>query len=333
MADLRRLLNTENADYLQRQARATYINPSSNTDTPESTTWGTGWGPILEDGYTQYFVGHCNNANCTMSYWDYCGGWCAPPGVTQITFEIWGGGGSGAGACCCQQGSPGGAGAYSRRTLCGCDFPGQSLGGFCYLWFLAPPTCCSSCCVGLRGCKTWITGCGLSNFCADGGLPGKTCCFVYYCFNGNGSQPTFGPSCTSFAAGAGAGLGGPGCYTFPPDGFVACDCACGYGGDYAIGGKLGWFRVDCACGDTCWVKLGIPQPGGTRDQCTRYFITKNWGNSCINDIAYCVTGEWPSTSCCGWSMHGQGSPSATSCGGPCCYGWRGSRGLIRITYK
>jgi hypothetical protein len=32
-------------------------------------------------------------------------------------------------------------------------------------------------------------------------------------------------------------------------------------------------------------------------------------------------------------MHGQGAPSATSCAGACCYGYRGSRGLIRITYK
>lgn len=330
MADLRKLLNTENADYLQRQARAAYINPSTNNDTPESTTWGTGWGPILEDGYTQYFVGDCNNQNCVNSYWAYCGGWCAPPGVTQITFEIWGGGGSGAGGCCCQQGSPGGAGAHARKTLCGCDFPGQSLGGMCYLWFLAPPTCCSACCVGLRGCKTYITGCGLSNFCADGGLPGKTCCGVFYV---GGIAPTYGPSCSSFANGSGAGLGGLGCYTFPPDGFVACDCACGYGGDYAVGGKLGWFRVDCACGDNCYVKLGIPQPGGARDQCTRYFITKNMGNACINECIAYSTGEWPGHFCCGWGMHGQGSPSTTSCAGACCYGYRGSRGLIRITYK
>jgi len=328
MADLRKLLDTENSSHLLRQVSSSGITTGI---APISTTWGTGWGPVLTEGYTDYITGNCNNANGDLSYWAYCGGWCAPPGVTRITFEIWGGGGSGGGSCCCQQGNPGGAGAFSTKTICACDFQGNSLGGHCYLWFLAQPTCCSACCMGLRGCKTYITGCGLTNFCADGGLFGKTCCYAFYA---GGSSPTYGPSCSSYSNGSGAGLGGEGCYTFPPDSSTfACDCACGYGGDYHIGGKLGWFRVDCACGDTCYVKLGIPQSGGTRDQCTRYFITKNNGNSCINLVASQLTGEWPTNPLCCWAMHGQGAPSSTSCAGSCCYGFRGTRGLIRIHYK
>ena len=350
MADLRKLTRTENADRLKRQALtglASTITGRIESDIapPEkgiggniyhndvNTSWGTSWGPYKPDGFTMFWGGHCWNENCNANYNRWCSAFCAMPGTSEITFEIWGGGGSGGGACCCQQGSPGGAGAYARKTIRGCDFPGGTLGGFCYLVYPGPPTCCSQCCTGIRGCKSYITGCGLDNFCADGGLPGKTCCYVYY---SGADSPTYGPLCSAHelrtaATNTSVG-GGPGCYIFPPDGYDWCDCACGYGGDYHVGGKLGWFRVNCACGDTCWVTLGIAQPGGVRDQCTRYVVARNWGNACINEYVACTWGEMTGD-VCGRGMWGQGAPSATSCGGPCCYGYRGSRGLVKITFK
>lgn len=337
--DLRKLQNKENQQYLKGATSA--IRPPSVTgaastvyayelqfdpSNPVHTAWGTGYGAYKPDGWTQFYAGDCWMGACDSTYRFWCPGFCVMPGVTELTFEIWGGGGGGAGACNCQQGNPGGAGAYARKTLRGCDFPGGTLGGFCYLLFIGPTTCCSSCCEGVRGCKTYITGCGLSNFCADGGLPGKTCCcaFVEEKVAGVGTMPKFGAQCYGRNWG---------CYTFSPTGFEWCDCACGYGGDYHIGGKLGYFRTFCACGDQCLVTLGIPQPGGFTTQCTRYFNARNFGNSCNQHPAWYQSGEWPGSQCCGPGMPGQGAVSATSTGGSCCQGMPGKSGLVKITFK
>jgi len=56
------------------------------------------------------------------------------------------------------------------------------------------------------------------------------------------------------------------------------------------------------------------------------------GNACNNEWSRCVRGNlgWAT----GQSGHlpGVGGPSATSCGGGCCYGYPGAAGLVRITY-
>ena len=110
-------------------------------------------------------MSYCNMHNCDDSYRHYyMQYWCVPCGTTSITWEIWGGGGSGGGACCCQQGVPGGAGAYARKTL---HYP-EIQGGWCYCMYVASSTCCSQCCCGIRGCKSYVCGCNLSNFCVEG---------------------------------------------------------------------------------------------------------------------------------------------------------------------
>jgi hypothetical protein len=319
MSDLRKLLNTENQSELQKR-----------TCGFQSTQWGSGWGNVLLDGFTNYYPGYCWTDNCDNSYRQWCPGFCVIPGVTTVQFEIWGGGGSGAGACCCQQGSPGGSGAYAMKTLCASDLGVDTLGGMCYLLFIAPPTCCSACCVGLQGCKSYITGCGLSNFCADGGMPGRTCCYIFHDAHGANLTGTWGPGGTGKSAWNSAG-----CYTLDPVSGTcyACDCACYYGADFGVAGRPGWFRVDCICGNNCFVRTGLAQPGGFRDKCVRYVIHRNEGNACLNQRNSCVMGEWSGGVQCGNGMRGQGAPSATSCAGGCCYGWRGSAGLIRITYR
>lgn len=105
----------------------------------------------------------------------YCSPWVVPAGVTCLTFEIWGAGGAGAPMCCCTcyGGTAGGGGAYSMKTLAvtpgdsyafvvGCGGCGSSQ------WYQA--NACGCC-----GSKTYITGNGLSNFCALGGKGGVWC--------------------------------------------------------------------------------------------------------------------------------------------------------------
>lgn len=95
-----------------------------------------------------------------------CCQWTVPAGVTRARFQLWGaGGGSGVGCCC--GGSPyGSTGAYAsviipvtastQYTLCAgcayCCFP--SVGGQ----------------GRLPGCQSYVTGTGLSGFCANGGV-------------------------------------------------------------------------------------------------------------------------------------------------------------------
>ena len=319
MAELRKLLDTENQVELQKR-----------TCGFNSTQWGSGWGNVLLDGFTNIYGGACWQNVCDTSGRQWCPGFCVIPGVTTLQFEIWGGGGAGANACCCQQGSPGGSGAYAMKTLCASDLGLDTLGGFCYLLNIAPPTTCSGSCSGVQGCKSFITGCGLSNFCADGGMGGRTCCFIFHDAFGANLTGTFGPGGSGPSA-----FDSGGCYTLDPvsGSCTAKDCACYYGADFGVPGRPGWFRVDCICGNNCFVRLGIPQPGGFKDRETRYIISRNTGNACLGERTACTAGEWPLNMSCGKGMRGQGTPSATSCGNGCCNGYRGTAGLIRVTYK
>jgi len=337
--DLRTLLDTENSFCLMNLA-----NGCCNTH------WGHGnWGGQPMKGYSQMYAGHCRSDRCDSSHawsgyyqWRYW--FCAPPGTTNITFELWGGGGSGARACCCQQGSPGGAGAYAIKTLCaqcnpatGLPFEGGTFGGMCWEMFVGPPTCEGGCCKGNVGCKSYVTGCGLSGFCADGGMPGKTCCYAFYCGrccdndNGNygakGAQETnclneYRP-CYPMAC--------SGMYTFHPcESTYTCDCACYYGADWGVPGRLGWFRSDC-CENNCFTKIGLASPGGLLTRCTKYSLGRQMGNSCNSQNMHCTYGEDV-----GWCQYGQaigrGGASATACGGPSCDGRCGTGGFIRVTY-
>lgn len=320
MARLRELLNTENQVELQQRVCGF-----------RSTQWGNGWGNTLVDGFDIFFGGHCWIGNCDTSYRQWCGGFCVYPGVTTVQFHIWGGGGSGAGGCCCMQGTPSGSGAYAMKTLCAKDMGLDSLGGLCYLWFIGPNATCTSNCTGNTGCKTWITGCGLTNFCAEGGMPGRTCCFIYHDSFGANITGTYGPGGTTGTTPRNS----LGCYSLDPvsGSCRACDCACYYGADFGVPGRMGWFRVDCICGNNCFVRLGIPQPGGFRDRETRYIIHRNPGNACCQERAMCWLGEWPGRADCSMGMRGAGHPSVTVCAGGCCITGPGTAGLIRITYR
>ena len=263
----------------------------------------------INDGKVFILPPQCNLDNCQVNYSEYClRFWCVPCGTTQITFEMWGGGGSGGGACCCQQGFPGGSGAYTRKTLSGSAIQG----GWCYCLVVAPPTCCSACCIGLQGCKSFILGCNLTNLCADGGLPGKTCCYAFW------SDDFACLGRTSFSE----------CGGWSP----VTDCACGYGGDCSIPGRHGYFETPCNC-NNCWTKLGLPYPAKLVNDGGGHIVVNNTGNACTNMYAYCSgPTPWAFNPNCNNTLPGTGAPSATACGGGCCYGYRGGGGLIKITY-
>lgn len=257
---------------------------------------------------------------CTFIFQRWCGytpdnaynsgcmcNWCIPSGtLCCVTFEIWGGGGGGAGACCCMQGTPGGSGAYAKKTIVG-----TSLAGCKYQLCVGLTTDCAINCCGILGCPTYITGYGLSNFCAEGGYGGRNCCFThwgnYFCAgNNNGYVVNFGFSCT--------------------------DCRCYYGADCGAPGRQGFMWSQCSC-NSCWWKYILPYPGGLVNEGGGYTTIRVQGHACINEWMKCVPSIGYSTDPNGNFMPGLGGISATSCGGGCCYGFAGTGGMIRITYR
>jgi len=104
---------------------------------------------------------------------------CVPAGICCVRFEIWGAGGAAHGGCNCMYSPPSGSGAYARKTIAAT--PGE-----CYRVNVGWHWCCtspsggdntthSSYCTNNQR-HSWITGTGLTNFCAEHGCSNRTCC-------------------------------------------------------------------------------------------------------------------------------------------------------------
>lgn len=152
--------------------------------------------------------------------------WVVPTGVTGVTFEIWGGGGGGAsGNCECDcrvRTGPGGGGGYSSITIP--VAPGATYamtmgnGGVASSGDGGPTSAGAGAARGCCGGTTFITGTGLSNFCAEGGKGGcndiTTNCYSCACqadFGGNayGGTINFKGGFSSIGR-----IGSGGCWTF-----------------------------------------------------------------------------------------------------------------------
>ena len=114
-----------------------------------------------------------NNGSCTAQASGRCCLWTVPDGVTRVTFEIWSGGGGGAGHTCCNccGHSIGGAGGnYAIKTVetaPGCQYTICAGGSW--------PCAKSHRCTAGMGCRSFVNGFNLSNFCVTGGCGGWMC--------------------------------------------------------------------------------------------------------------------------------------------------------------
>jgi len=296
MASLRTLL-----DIVSESSIAAAAQPNTTTKLP----------PFPSTGYrVQYIPAFCG-ATCQgwttdYNYYDYPS-WTVPTGVTDVIFEIWGAGGGGGSSCCCSRGVPGGSGAYAYKRV-----QGSSIAGCTYAMEIGQPgqgrdgNAC-----GQPGGKTFITGYGLSNYCATGGHGGCSCCFMccctWYVLTQDGGART---GC----------LGGP--------------CALFYGADTGAVGNPGAAFMWCY-DNHCWNKQWFPYPGGLVNGKGGWLPATQCENS---GCGYCLLHNaltqlpWGG----GFSEHnyvpGVGGATGWTCGG-CCYGQQGTPGLIRISYK
>jgi len=114
----------------------------------------------------------------TSGYWR-CGAsctWTVPSGVTCARFQIWGAGGGSGMSCCCGYGIAGGTGAYASVII-------PVTAGNSYTLCAGCAYCCWPSWNGQSnpGCQSYVTGSGLSNFCAMGG---ESCLFKRGCSHG-----------------------------------------------------------------------------------------------------------------------------------------------------
>lgn len=216
-------------------------------------------------------VGNYGSGNCCA--------WTVPAGITSMVIEIWGGGGSGAAVncTCCGFATGGGGGAYSRTptlsvtpgtvyTLCAGSGACGARGG----------AASNLCCCGAKGVTTYVTGTGLTNFCAEGGYGGESRCMVpgqssqtpNGGFPGNGgilnvrgydggkvAAQTTEQWCMGFSYGGGSPFGGRNMYI----GYDFCaqyqdymgdgksGGVCGFTGSFPGGGGTGAWP-SCCCG-------------------------------------------------------------------------------------
>jgi hypothetical protein len=291
----------------------------------------------LREGQITYFMAHmcgsCSDyditacqapaGDSTLGYnnFNYCC-WKVPSypgtGTTAITFEIWGAGGGGAGACCCAYGIPGGAGAYAYKTVTGVT------SGTPYNFVIGSPTCRVPCAVGLPGCKTFVTGIGLTNFCAEGGVAGCS-----FCITGFGDKKCHFKT----AIGVTEGFGGREDIVGLSTSCVGC-CAVYSGADGGAFGLPGAYALMCH-EIRCRNKFYIPYPGGLVNQKGGYVVWNQCENSTCGFFAQCsAAGE------IGFGgpddknyVPGLGGPSAVVCAGGCCCGTQGWAGAVRITVR
>lgn len=243
----------------------------------------------------------CDGYTSNYGYYDYPD-WKVPANTTEIIFEIWGGGGAGGAGCCCTRAVPGGSGAYAWKKLTG----SQVVPGCSYSMEIAQPSARTGNSCGDPGKKTYITGFGLSNFCAEGGHGGCSCCFMCCC--------TWATLCC-----------------------VCCNgpCALYYGADGGAYGNPGAGSMWCES-NHCWNKQMLPYPGGLVNGKGGWLPTTQCADTgcgyCNYHFGVAQLGWGGSYSDKNY-VPGVGAPSAWVCGGGCCYGQMGNPGMIRISYK
>ena len=243
------------------------------------------------------FVPMCGNSQDQSNCRNLMCCWVVPPGTTCITFEIWGAGGGGAGACCCMWGIPGQSGAWAKKTVTG------TLGGCIYTMFVGYQACCSpvaSC--GYRGCQSYVTGFGLTNFCAEGGFGGCSWCNAW----------------TQTGCG----------FYFPVSG---C-CACYFGADFGVAGCHGGWHTGICDINACYYKDLMPVSAGIVSGDRAFVAVRKEGQNSVPDqlsykTAMGFTGGGSS------KPYSTGGASAVAISGNCYCGVGGGAGIIKVSYN
>ena len=271
--------------------------------------------------------GHCWTYDSNHNYAWQEFAWCVPCCcICKVQFEVWGGGGGGGGSCCCMHGTTGYSGQYNKVALCAAELGANHLDGCCYCFCAGSVTCRHPGNGGFDGCKSFVVGPGLNNFCACGGCHGYACCF------GGGSSRFGCQFRMNWQTGA------PHCRWQCDKYYEERECrdyCCEAGREYW--GQVGSYgQMDCQeCGNWCMWKSSTPMAPYQDGKFGTFNIQR------IHTMATCGQTET------GWSQGnnggtsgdcfrngppGQGGFTSSTFGGGCCCSSHGSAGLVKVTW-
>jgi len=274
----------------------------------------------------------CDTSGC----WN-CGAtctWTVPAGVTCARFQLWGAGAGSGYGCCCAFTPFGGTGAYASVIIpvtAGNSYTICSGCAHC----CRPPQAGYGNVNGYQGCPSYVTGTGLSNFCAEGGessigcqLQTRSICGISqgYCMFLGGCVCDNNSVCwhPDISSGGQGGTGSPACCfdnMFP----MMSSCRTYYGSAtsgtvYGIRGSYGSIAVNC--NGTIRVQHP-PVYGFASSSCCCCIITTNYGGGCsisaINGVM---------------QIPGAGGFANFKCGGGTAgsYGDKGKFGMVCVSY-
>ena len=232
--------------------------------------------------------------------------WTAPEGIKSIKFEVLGGGGPG-GSSGRDYDIPSGGwgGNYAARTLEeGVDFTAGTSNFTLCAGGTSQCSCCAHCQPCRTGCTSWVTGNGLSNFCATGGEGGFTAWDKK-------------SSCYDCSIGAQCVVGNQ-----VSGGWGQCQsCTPGFfGADYGFTGTTGMVQKGYSC---------CNEISGTRGGPTGPF---SGSQSNGRDTNECTT---TGMGCCRGHSYfpGGGGGGGGFDGGNGCWGGFGAGGLVKVSYQ
>lgn len=257
----------------------------------------------------QFFLYDCcwydaDNGGCCLL-------WTVPAQTTTVRFELTGGGGSGCPGACCTNGPAGGSGAFAIKTLH--SYRGDFTAGTTQFTVCAGGTtscsCCGQChgnnCCGRRGCRSYVTGGNLSNFCVDGGIWGFHMCGELGCYSCSHIQQcdTCLLRCAHFCG--------------------TCRANAGEGGiqasshDWGVQGVSGHRKQNHYCQASTHNISGTP--------------VSPWAAYSSSAVDNCSHGN--QQGCCkGHTMFPAGGGHSPFTDGSCCWGSWGGGGLVVVSY-
>ena len=263
----------------------------------------TGVGGDPQKDFYIYNTNHWSvtNGGCCLS-------WTVPTGAQIIKFEILSGGGPGGSSGWDYDIGHGGAGGnYNVKTICKDAGEFVSTAGTESVFMLCAGgtsmcSCCGNCNRNCRhGCTSYVTGPGLSNFCAIGGHGGSTSwdkqSNCYNCHIGN-QQCDLG----SYNGG-----------------WVSHNCnEASHGGDICFRGISGshYQQYNC-CADSSSFSGGPAGPFSVSGTA----VNKHW---CTGNMACCSAHS---------AFPGGGGSGHQSGSGSTCWGGFGAGGLVKVTYQ
>ena len=301
---------------------------ASTDNIPVATYYGSNSHSIFWRG------DHCWNYSSNHDYAHQQMVWCVPSCcVCKVEFEVWGGGGGGGGSCCCMSGVAAHSGQYNKFTLCAAAQGVNQLDNCCYCLCAGSVTCRHPGNGGYDGCKSYVVGPGLSNFCACGGCHGYSCCFgggssrwgCRFRLNWQTGQPHCRWQCDKASSS---------CPQFS-ESRTDREAGCELGREYW--GNVGSYnQMDCQeCGNWCMMKHSsafAPYQDGKFGTFNHQRHPRMY--SCGRDETQWIAGNNGGISAddCRNGPPGHGGFSSDTYGGGCCCSSEGAAGLVKVTW-